>query len=143
MIDKTSNTILCRCSSIHSIAYSSRSNYASCGGRCRFQGCLTFCELHSRALTVERTSTCDLEIAHTCLRNLQIAHTCYAISRLCTRVMQSQDSENAQHNLEIVQIPRLSRTYPLSSSARVNCNIRCVAVYGPIYPHTSIETSHR
>ena len=42
--------------------------------------------------------------------NLEIAHMCYAILRLCR---QSRDSENAQHNLEIVQIPRWCRTYIL------------------------------
>ena len=42
------------------------------------------------------------------LRNLEIAHKCYAIPRLPA---QSQDSENAQRNLEIAQIPRL-RKFP-------------------------------
>ena len=36
------------------------------------------------------------------LRNLEIAHTCYTILRLPA---QSRDSENAQRNLEIAQIP--------------------------------------
>ena len=48
------------------------------------------------------------------LRNLQIAHVCYTISRLRTRVtqyVQSQDSENAQRNLEIAEILRLCGTY--------------------------------
>ena len=42
------------------------------------------------------------------LRNLQIAHVCYAISRL---PVQSWDPENAQYNLEIVQILRIRGTY--------------------------------
>ena len=46
------------------------------------------------------------------LHNLQIAHMCYTILRLRThvRVTQSQDSENAQRNLEIAQILRLRGT---------------------------------
>jgi len=58
---------------------------------------------------------------------LEIAHRCCMISRLCTGAAQSQDcvnpvhnleigtqfwdSENAQRNLEIAQIPRLHGTY--------------------------------
>ena len=97
--------LFCR-SSTHSITCSSRSQYASYGGR--------------RRLSMLRcTGACDLEIAHMCYTiprlpaqsrdsenaqcNLEIAHTCYAIPRLPA---QSQDSENAQRNLEIVQIPR-------------------------------------
>ena len=60
-----------------------------------YQGCLPSCELHNRSLAVGHTGTRDLEIAHM-LRNLQIAH--------------SQDSENAQRNLEIVRILRLRGT---------------------------------
>ena len=60
-----------------------------------YQGCLPSCELHSRSLTVGRTGTRDLEIAHT-LCDRKIAHP--------------QDSENAQHNLEIAQILRLRGT---------------------------------
>ena len=60
-----------------------------------YQGCLPSCELHSRSLAVGRTGTRDLDIAHM-LRDLQIAYT--------------QDSENAQHNLEIAQILRLQGT---------------------------------
>ena len=57
------------------------------------------------------------------LRYLEIAHQCRAISRLCTGAAQSRDcvnpvhnleigrqfrdSENAQRNLEIAQIPRV------------------------------------
>ena len=54
---------------------------------------------------ISRLRTCGL-------RNLKIAHTCYAIPRLPA---QSQGSENAQCNLEIVQIPRLCGTYLLEN----------------------------
>ena len=66
-----------------------------------YQGCLTSCELRSRLLAVGRTGACDLEIAH----------TCYANPRLPA---QSQDSKNAQRNIEITQILRLRGTYILS-----------------------------
>ena len=42
-----------------------------------YQGCRPSCELHSRSLTVRRTGTCDLKIAH-------------------TRFMQSRDCANCQ-----------------------------------------------
>ena len=58
----------------------------------------------------------NLKIAHTdcthMLYNFQIVHTCYTISRVISRLpVQSRDSENAQHNLEIAQILRLHGTY--------------------------------
>ena len=44
------------------------------------------------------------------LCNHEIAHTCYTIPRLPA---QSRDSENAQRDLKIAQIPRLRGTYTL------------------------------
>ena len=84
------------------------------------QGCLPFCELHSRSLVVGRTSIqlqvhAILRLRTRGLRNFEIAQMRYAILRSRTRVMQSRDSENAQRNLEIVQIPRLRGTYPRPS----------------------------
>ena len=77
-----------------------------------YHGCLSSCELHSRSLAVGRTVTCgscaqSRDCAYA-LRNPEIAHTCYTIPRL---PVQSRDSENAQHNLEIARIPRLHGTY--------------------------------
>ena len=72
---------------------------------------------HPASYTVDHSlsgvqSHAELKIAHMwftqsrdcahALCNLEIAHTCYAIPRLPA---QSRDSENAQRNLEIVQIP--------------------------------------
>jgi len=50
------------------------------------------------------------------LRNSEIAQTCCAVSRLAAQsrdwhAISGPDSENAQHNLEISQIPRLRGTY--------------------------------
>ena len=86
--------LLCRCSSVHSIAHSSRSQYASYGGRHQIS---YICELHSRSLAVGR----DVPVN--------------AMLRLCACVMQSRDSENAQRNLEIVQTLRLCGTNTLTS----------------------------
>ena len=76
-------------------------------------GCLASCE-HSlsgvQAHTILRLHawfTHSRDCAHV-LRNLKITHTCYAIPRLPAH---SWDSEYAQHNLEIAQIPRLRGTY--------------------------------
>ena len=60
------------------------------------QGCLPFCELHSRLLAVGRTAIqpqahAILRLRTRGLRNLEIAQMCYAISRSHTRIMQSQD----------------------------------------------------
>ena len=78
-----------------------------------YQGCLASCE-HSlsgvQAHTILRLHawfTHSRDCAHV-LRNLKITHTCYAIPRLPAH---SRDSEYAQHNLEIAQIPRLRGTY--------------------------------
>ena len=71
------------------------------------------------ALTTLAHYVCKL-----CSRNLEIVQMYCAIPRLRKRIAQSQDwlrnlgigtqfrdSENAQRNLEIVQIPRLRGTY--------------------------------
>ena len=93
------NLLLCCCSLIHRIAHSSRSLYASYGGRrCLSRMSSILLELHSRSLAVGHTGAC----------NLEIVHTCYAISRL---PVQSGDSGNAQHNLKIAQTLKLRRTY--------------------------------
>ena len=76
-----------------------------------YQGCLPSCKLHSRSLTVVSTGK---------VRRLR---TCVTQSPDCTHVIQSpdcllnveirtqsRDSENAQCNLEIVQVLRLHRT---------------------------------
>ena len=105
--------LLCRCSSIHSITHSSRSQYASYGGRRRLSSYTVHHSLSGiQAHAILRLRTCGL-------RNLEIAHMCYTFSRLCTRgnyailrlPAQSLDSENAQHNLEIAQILKLHGTY--------------------------------
>ena len=70
-----------------------------------YQGCLKSCNLHSRSLAVGHTGG---PCTGAC--NLEIVHTCYVTSRLPA---QSQDSENAQRNLEIAQILRLHGTYRL------------------------------
>ena len=56
-----------------------------------------------------------------CMRNLRNLHTIVAQSRDHATIVrnlnigtQSQDSENAQCNLEIAQIPRLRGTYTLN-----------------------------
>ena len=52
---------------------------------------------------------CDLKIAHVCYATYRRVYTLYILSM----VMQSQDSENVQRNLVIVQILRLRGTYIL------------------------------
>ena len=66
-------------------------------------------KLHSRSLAVRRNGTCDLEIAH-------------------TRVTQSPDSDNAQRNLEIAQILRLSITSMLGSVTITHATQRNLAL---------------
>ena len=75
-----------------------------------YQGCLPSCKLqiHSRrslsgGLAKWKFVDCACKIC-----DLKIVHLCYAISKLAA---QSQDSENAQRNLEIAQILRLHGTY--------------------------------
>ena len=92
--------LLCCCSSIHSITHSSKSQYASYGGRLHFPSC----KLHSRSHSLSGVQAkfvdcaCDLKM-----------HTCYTISRLrlCCTILrshaQSQDSENTQRKLKIMQ----------------------------------------
>ena len=84
-----------------------------------YQGCLPSCELHSRSLAVRHTGkvyrlrmrvTQSPDCAQV-LHNLGILRMRNAISRLCTSVTQSRDSENAQRNLQIVQILRLRGTF--------------------------------
>ena len=53
------------------------------------------------------------------LRNLEIAQVYCTISRSHNYSAQSRDSENAQRNLEIAQIPRLRGTYILSGNDTV------------------------
>ena len=81
--------LLFHCST-HSITHSSRSQYASYGGRRRLSR-MSSCELHSRSLAVWRTGAC----------NLEIAHMCYAILRLCR---QSRDCITRVRNLEILRM---------------------------------------
>ena len=74
-----------------------------------YQGCL------SASYTVDHS----LSSVQARVRSWDCAHVVYAISRLRTRVTyaiqrlpaQSRDSEDAQRNLKIAQIPRLRRTY--------------------------------
>ena len=114
--------LLCSCSSTHSIAHSSRSQYAYGGRRC-LSMMSYISKLHSRSLAVRHTCACDPEIVHTCyaisrlrtwvtqspdcthgLRNLQIAHMGYTISRLHTWVTQSPDSTHGLRNLQILHM---------------------------------------
>ena len=61
-------------------------------------------------------------------------------SRDCARVLrnleigtQSQDSENAQRNFEITQIPRLRGT---DTCGKLPCTLALFAVLDPVHPHT-------
>ena len=80
--------LLFRCSSTHSITHSSRSQYASYGGR-RHLSRMSSCELHSRSLAVGRTGAHAILRLRThvmqsrdCLCNLRIPRMCNTISRL-------------------------------------------------------------
>ena len=86
-----------RCSSMHSITHTVPDcNMLPMEADHTYQGCLPFCDLHNKSLTVRQTGK---------VQSLYIAHANCAISKLHTCVMQSWDSENAQCNLEIAQFP--------------------------------------
>ena len=86
------NLLLFRCSSTHSITHSSRSQYASYGGRRRLSRM-------SSILQATQITRCRLSAVQ------------YSRMRILRLPAQSQDSENAQRNLEIAQISRLRGTY--------------------------------
>ena len=102
-------------SSTHSITHSSRSQYASYGGRhclSRMSSILaSYTVDHSlsgvQAHAILRLSTCGL-------RSLEIEHMCYTISRLRTRVTQSRD---CLRNLGILRVTQ-SRDSANSQIAR-------------------------
>ena len=62
------------------------------------------------------------------LRNLDIVQVYCAISRSHNYSAQSRDSENAQHNLEIAQIPRLRGTYDNVYMKIANCTVQLTSV---------------
>ena len=70
------------------------------------------CTVHPLVENTSKLTDINLTANAECmLSNLEIVHMCYTISRL---PVQSRDSENVQHNLEIAQILRLSGTYIIS-----------------------------
>ena len=96
------------------------------------QGCLLFCELHSRLLAVGRTAIqllahAILRLRTRGLRNLGIAQMCYAILGFRECATQSRDCTNSQiaRNIYTV-IPKTGRSavfrpswlFPLSHRTR-------------------------